>query len=165
MRRITKQNKGITLIEVLVYISVISLSIISFTSYFLMMNSISVKNKVISSIEGDSNYIFNLLENKIFNAENLVYPEKGNASSTMIIAMSEGPDLKIFSELGILYLEEITGDIFQISSSDDVLEELRFDVSNSDKTNIKVSFLLKKRNETSKEFTYGKKYYNSFTLR
>ena len=166
MTIILKNKKGITLVEVLVYIAIFSLSISALVSYFLMINVINIKNNTISMLENDSRYIFSLLENSIINSNEVIYPLLGMASSTLIIDGKEGdPDLKIYEENSALYIEEIGENIYNLSSDNLLISDLEFFVSGENGKNVKISFLLEVRIASSKEFEYSKKYYNSFTLR
>ncbi|MDA3840403.1 MAG: prepilin-type N-terminal cleavage/methylation domain-containing protein [Patescibacteria group bacterium] len=166
MNRAPKNNKGITLVEVIVYIAVFSVSITALVSYILMINVVNIKNNVISNLENESRFIFSVLEKNIINSENIIYPTENIASSTLILDMPEAnPNLKFYIDNRKFYVEEIGASSYALTSDRIDINQLEFFASVSDKTNIKISFTLEARNGTSKEFEYTKKYYNSFTTR
>ena len=162
MRLLIKNKEGLTLVEMLIYIAIFSISISAIVSYFLMINSVNTKSLIVSKVESDSQYIFSTLEKNILNSNDIIFPEEGMSSSTLILAT---PDLTFHQKNGTLFLEESNGVEFPLSSNGIVVSDLEFFISGNDKKNVRITFWLRAEKENIIDFSYKRKYYNSFTIR
>jgi len=166
MKKYFKNKKGLSLIEVLIYISIVSISIVSFVSYSLLMVTLSEKNKIVSSVENDARNILNSFQKYIINANALTFPQSGEASSTLILdIVGTSTPIKFYVLDNILFVEEAPEKIYRIESDGVVINNLEFFVSEENEKNVKISFILKNQQGSSREFQYEKKYYDSFKLR
>lgn len=162
IRKIFKNNKGITLVEVLVYITIFSLSLTSFVSFFLMINAINSKNNSMILVEGGSRFFLDTLGNNFLNSKEIIYPLSGTASSTLRVINGDGEDLKIFLDEGVVYIEESVG-LYQLTDKDIFVDDLLFFVSGKNNENLKITYSLRIRENSSPEYRYERQYFNSFT--
>jgi len=166
MKNIYCSKKGMTLIEVIIYTAIFSLSITTLVSYFLMVNAINIKNNVLINVESDSKFIFETIGKNIINSDNIIYPPSGTASSSLILDMPETEDdLVFYLNNKMLYVRDRVDSFYKISSNNIEIKNLEFFVSGDDTKNVKVSFSLETNNDKSKEYSYERKYYNSFTTK
>lgn len=166
MKNIFHNKSGMTLIEVLIYIAIFSLSITSLVSYFLMVNAINIKDNTIINVENDSKFIFETIGKNIINSNDIVYPLNGSASSTLILNMPSAEDnLVFYLNDGMLYAKDAENSSYEISSNNTRIKNLEFFVTGSDVKNVKISFLLETKKGKSKEYFYQRQYYNSFSTR
>ncbi|MBN2838776.1 MAG: prepilin-type N-terminal cleavage/methylation domain-containing protein [Fusobacteriaceae bacterium] len=165
MKNIYHNKKGMTLVEVLIYTAIFSLSITSLISYFLMVNAINIKNNVIINVENDSKFIFETIGKNIINSENIIYPLTGAASSTLILDMYNlENNLEFYLNNGILYVKEGNSS-YALGSSYINMKNLEFFVSGDKSKNVKITFSLETSNGSSREYFYERQYYNSFSTR
>ncbi len=162
MSKIIKNKNGLTLIEVLVYLVVFSMSVVVIISFLLMINTVNSKNSIIIDVESDAQFVFDIFERKIKNSSKIISPETGEEASELTIEDDSG-ELKIYENEGILYIEEEGPLVYQLTKNNLIIRDLKFIVSGSDGRNIKTSFILNQRFGDSVEFKYEKKYYKSFT--
>jgi len=165
MNKKTENKKGFTLVEVLVYVGIFSISISAVLNYFFVLNAINNKNILMSKLENNSRFIFSVLENKIFDADDVTFPELGQASSSLILFKNNEDNL-YFQEIDNgLYLKSGENIAHRLTSPDILINDLEFNVSGEGDKNIKISFLLENKKNNSKDFMYKRKFYNSFTTR
>ena len=165
-----KKNKGFTLIELIIYISLSSMMLLSITLFAKMILQVRTKNQVMMEVEQQGIQITQILTHAIRNAENIIQPTPPNINSNLILDMlnvSEDPTVFSLDNNVINIQEGVSGQI-NLSNSRIEVQDLTF--QNFSRANtpgiISFSFTLNYNNQSSKpEYNYSKIFYGSISLR
>ena len=82
-----KTNKGYTLIELIIYISLVSIMLLGITSFTKMVLQTRIRNQIIIEVEQQGIQITQILTHAIRNAENIIQPTTFNANNKLILNM------------------------------------------------------------------------------
>ena len=84
-----KPNQGFTLIEMLVYMGLLSIFLLILTQVFTSSLDAQLESQATSTVEQDTRFIFTRLAHDIENADNLVSPAAlGEESSNLVLTRS-----------------------------------------------------------------------------
>lgn len=86
---IKNNTDGFTLIELLLYISLMGILVLAASSFVTMTFSAKVKNKTISEVEQQGEYISYLISQSIKNSSGLNSPNTGASASSLSLASSD----------------------------------------------------------------------------
>jgi type II secretory pathway pseudopilin PulG len=167
----TMTQKGFTLVETLIYLSLIGVTITSFISFNLTISSARNKNTAISEVQSNALTALNFMSTKLRSAKKIILPIAGESSYSLIFRQSDnGVDLRIYlnSENGILYYSEGAGTEIPITSSKVLINNLVFSnlTSGQDPGNIGINLGLQYNNPSnSMEFAYFQDYQTDINLR
>lgn len=84
-------NKGFSLIELLLYIAIVSIMMVVITSFFGTIVESSLRSQTINEVQQNSTQILNFITQNIRNASNINSPSTGNNATSMIITVSGSP--------------------------------------------------------------------------
>jgi len=125
-RSLLKNNKGTTLVEILIYVAITSAVIGSFVSFALLIDELRIKTLSIKRVETSVTDVFALLEKKIKNSERVIEPASKATSTRLILDIAnQSENITIEAIGGIVYLTEgsaapvrITGNSIYIENFD-----------------------------------------------
>ena len=121
---IISTKKGFTLIEILIYIAVLGLIMFSFLSYVIIMSGSKQKAYVSEEVHSNLRQAFNVMNQKIKVANDVLTPMIGNSSDSLTLNSSTGQI--VFSITGgVLKITE-NGETFSVTSDEVVVSNLLF---------------------------------------
>lgn len=162
--------KAFTLVELLLYISILA-TIIFFSSQilFLLMES-RVKNQAISEVEDDGRQVMYIMTQSIRNSNAINSPGVGTSSTSLsinTIVAANNPTVFDLSS-GVIRIKEGASGAISLTNSRVAASNLTFrNLSRSGTLgNIKIEFTLSYNNPTGRnEYNYSKTFYGSATIR
>ena len=166
----SKKGEGQALIEILLYISLAALLLVSISSCFYLILHSRVKSQTVAEVEQQGTQIMQIITQAIRNAENINSPPAGSSSSSLSLdAVGTGADPTVFdASAGLSRIKEGSGDIVNLNNSRIHISNLDFSNLSRAGTpgNIKVRFTLTHQNpEGRNEYDYSKIFYGTASLR
>jgi len=164
------KNKGISLIELIIYISILSLMMVAIVSFVSVLQKSKNSNRAVSEVEMQGTQMVNLISQKIRNAESVSIPASGLSGSGLSLGNyveSKNPTLFDLSG-GKLRIKEGLGNYVELNSDKVLVEDLVFKNLGDGTLSSVVAFELtvSYSNPGSKdELNYGKIFYGTGTLR
>jgi len=161
---------GFTLVELVVYISLVSIMLLGIASFTKIILQTRARNQIIIEVEQQGIQIAQILTHTICNAENITLPVIGSTDSSLTLdVVSTGDDPTIFSLDGnIINIKEGAGNQINLNNSRTEVQDLILqNLSRSDTPGIvKFSFILNYNNQSGRpEYNYSKTFYGSTSLR
>lgn len=165
-----QKNKGFTLIELIVYISLVSVMLLGIASFTKIILQTRIRNQVITETEQQGIQIAQILTRVIRNAENITTPTAGNNAGSLTLDVSDiSQDPTVFSlNGGIINIKEGTGNQINLNNSRVEAHDLAFqNLSRPDTPGIiKFGFSLDYNNQSGRpEYNYSRTFYGSISLR
>lgn len=135
-----KNNRGITLIETMVYISLFSILILVLVDIFSLV--INEQNYVYSNsqVTQDYNYIFAKLKSDINNSNQIVFPLSVNTLETELIIINDNNTYtyKLQENSLFLYINDVP---YKLNNDSTMIKDLTFRrISYQDNPGIKIEF-------------------------
>ncbi|RLC38577.1 hypothetical protein DRH27_01955 [Candidatus Falkowbacteria bacterium] len=161
-----KDNKGLTLVETVIYTALIGIVISGFISYSLVIVSLKNKNYVIEEVNNSSRNVLTIVSKKVKQARAIISPAKGATSSVLIIEMSGGATSSISSINNIVKYS--TSSLTQnITSGHIEISDLVFNnlSSGGEKDNIRLTFTASYKEPGSKEYMYEENLQTAVAIR
>ncbi|PLX27062.1 hypothetical protein C0583_04945 [Candidatus Parcubacteria bacterium] len=163
-----RNNNGFTLIETLIYISIIGGVIMSFTSFSLSISSLRNKNFSSQETITNSRIAMGVISDYIKQAESVISPAKGETSTFLLLDMPESiDDIRFELNDGTIYLKEGSETPQALVSNYVSVNTLNFSNYGGDFSNdiIKVSLNANYRYNSSIDFQYEQNLETSVSLR
>jgi len=164
--------KGVTLIEILLYISLAAVILLSVTMFLSVLLQSRVKNQTIAEVEQQGAQVLQIFTQTARNSQGIVLPEAGGSGPVVLLAVSD------IEKTPTMFSLPDTGSTINISegtSSPIPLTSSRVEASNLVFQNlsrvgtpgtIRVQFTLSHFNPSGRnEFEYQKTFYGSATIR
>ncbi len=161
-------KKGFTLIEVLIYITIIGVVVSGFIAFTLSISNSRSKNYVMQEVQANSRVALGLISQKIRLAEDVITPSEGNSTSTLILDMpAPDPNLTFSITNGILGITEGVGNPTPITSGEVNVSNLSFTnwAIAGERDNIRVEMTVEYKNPSSKEYEYSQNLQTSVSIR
>ncbi len=161
-------EKGLTLIEVLLYIAIIGMIIQGFIIFVLSIASTNSKTYVVQEVQANTRIALDMISQKIRAADDVITPSEGNSTSTLILDMPDpSPNLTFSIIDGILGIIEGAASSTPITSNEVDISILTFTnlAPVGEKDNIKIEITAIYRTGESKEFQYSQTLQTSVSLR
>jgi len=160
-------QKGLTLIEILLYITIIGIIAQGFISFTLSVASTSSKTYVIQEVQANTRMVLDVISQKIRAADNIIAPDNGNSTSTLILDMPDTDlDLTLNVTNGVLEITEGVASSTPITSNRVNVSSLIFtNLAAGKKDNVKIEITIIYRAGESKEFEYSQTLQTSVNLR
>lgn len=163
-------NKGFTLVELLLYVSIVSIMILTVSAFLPLFMQSRVKNQTISDVEQQGTALMQIITQTTRNAQSITSPTTGtSASSATFDVVTAGVDPTIFDlSGGAIRITEGAGSPVSLTNSRVTASGLTF--QNLSRTStpgiIRVQFTLTGVNpEGRQEYNYSKTFYGSASLR
>jgi len=165
-----KANKGFTLIELIIYIGLVSIMLLGIASFAKIILQARTRNQVIAEVEQQGVQIAQMLTYTVRNAENIIQPTAPNTDNNLILDMLYAPeDPTTFSLDGVIInIKQGAGNKINLNNSRVEIQDLTFqNLSRPDTPGIiKFSFTLNHKNQSGRpEYNYSKTFYSSASLR
>lgn len=148
-------NKGFTLVELLIYLAIVSGMLVSFIIFTLNAIAANEKGTSASELVAGGRFAFQVLLDKIRESQAVIAPATGVVAASLTLDRPAPlPDLIFSVNNGALWLEEVGGNALALTASPARVEE--FSVTNLGSNNGRANLLLNLRlasaNPDSQEF-------------
>jgi len=163
-----KVQKGFTLIEVLIYITIIGVVVSGFIAFALSINSSRAETYVVQEVQANARVALDLISQKIRLADDVVSPSEGNSASSLELDMpNPGPNLTFSVTDGVLGIAEEVGDPTPITSDEVNVSNLTFTnlAVSGERDNIRVEITIEYRGNGSKEYEYSQTLQTAISIR
>ncbi len=163
-------KRGITLVELLLYVSIASALLLSVVLFLFVLQKSHIKNTAINEVELQGAEIMVLITSAIRNATSITSPAEGNAGDILLLTTNDDNTnpLSFYISEGQLYVTE-AGDLpTSLTNNKVVVSDLVFNnVSRTDTPGtVKMSFTLTHVNpEGSYQYDFTKTFYTTTTIR
>ena len=178
-RNIANVGRGFTLVELLLYISVTTVLLISIVLFLQVLLETNIKNQTIAEVEGQGIQIMNILTDALYAASAVTTPATSTSSSTLELVYTDAGKNPVIIEKVSSVLRITEGHAYPVpfegvasttalSNSRVTVSSIRFDNLSASSTPgiIGIRFTLTHTNpEGRQEFDYGKTFYDSVVLR
>lgn len=166
----SKTQKGFTLVELLLYIAIVSIIVFSSASLLQFTLESRVKNQTIAEVEQEGVQVMQLITQTIRNGTAINLPTIGNSSALLSINVVTGANSPTIFDLssGRVRIKEGSGVATNLTSSKVTVTNLNFqNLSRTSTPNtIRISFTISYVNTSGRsEYTYSKTFYGSTNLR
>lgn len=149
-------KKAFTLIEVIVYVAIIGLLVVSFISFALAVSSLRSKNYVASEVNANLRVASEIIGKKIRGAQEVLAPAIGATSSQIFLDMpGSDPDIKILQDQGRIYLVEVGIATSTLTSSSVNIKNLEFAHYSSGNNKSSINFTINAEYGVSNSLDYN----------
>lgn len=167
--RVKNKARGFTLVETLVYISLIGVAISGFINFNMTISASRNKNMAINEVHANALTALEFISYKLRAAQTVVLPGAGTASSNIIFRSStDGVDQEIKLDNDILYYIEGAGTPMAITSSKINIKTLVFSNKKTadDPDSIRIQMSMEYDNpDNSIEYAYSQDFRANVNLR
>lgn len=165
-----KLTKGFTLVELLLYVALVSSVVLVISVFFATVLPLRAKNQTIDEVEQQGRQTMQAILQSVRNAENINSPALGTgASSLSLQSLTAGLNPTIFDlSSGAIRITEDAGSAINLTSPTVTASDLTFYNYSRSGTpgNIRVVFTLTRVNTGGRnEYDYSKTFYGSASLR
>ena len=167
---INSNNKGFGLVELMIYISIASILLLSISSFYFTILKSRVRNNVVMEVDQQGVYLMNIITQIIRNAESINSPSTGlsNASLSLdVLETSQDPTIFDLSS-NTVRIKEGSDDHIFLTNSHIIVSNLNFTNLSKAETPgiIKIEFTINYNSSNpSAEYNYSKTFYSSASLR
>ncbi len=164
------RSRGFTLIETLLYASIISVLILSFSVFFSIILQSRIKHQTMSQLDQEGIQAVQIVSQTIRNSKIINLPAQGATGATLSLDIFDNVKnpVVVNSSAGNIQIKEGTGAVIPLTSSEILVSNLLFsNVSRNDTPGIiKFQFTLTHINPSLRnEYDYEKTFYGSASLR
>lgn len=171
MRIFSIKNKGFSLVETLLYVTISSLILFSVVFLLSFLTSTRVKNATIYDVNSQGTYVMQLMVNTIRNAQSIDFPAASATSSTLSLTVFDGLlNPTVFDVAsGTLRIKEGASNPIPLTNSHVTVSSLSFQTiastSSVDKM-VKISFTISYNNPNNRnEMEFEQSFSGSATVR
>lgn len=156
-------KKGFSLVEIMLYVAILSIFLLSMTAFINSVISAKAKNRIILEVERQGEYISSVIYESIVNSQSLNNPISGTTSSLSLNTFDSNLNPTIFRIVDnrIAIKEGVSDDVYL--NSENIIAENLVVTENSfvnSPENITLSFTLKTDTENSgTEYNYSQDFY------
>ena len=155
---------GLTLVEMLLYVGICSVFLVSLSTFFSSLLSVKVKSRTVNEVNQQGLQLTNFLSYTIRNARTIAVPAVLTSSSTLILGMkyptTSTTTLRLLN--GTLYIQEGTSTQIALSNNRVTISSLLFNnttASSTDGGSVTISFVIDHNNPANKnEFSFSKQF-------
>lgn len=163
-------KKGFTLIEMLLYLSILSIVVLALSSFLYLSYSSRVKATVIAEVEQQGNQIMSIINQNIRNSQSITSPAAGVSAGSITLAEYSAPlSPTIFSQsVNKLQITEGATSAVDITSNRVIVSSLTFQNLSRASTPgiIRIQFTLSHVNPSNiGEYIYSKTFTSTTSLR
>jgi type II secretory pathway component PulJ len=165
-----KKTFGFTLLELLLYISLLSIVIFSISSFFNIVIQSRIKNKTILEVEYQGSRVIQIISQTIKNAQGINYPLPNNSGNSLSINTGEENNNQIIFTQSNRSIIIKQGENPEINLTSPLISVNNLNFRNLSRTgtygNIYIEFTLEhKNNQKRKEYDYSKTFQTAISLR
>jgi type II secretory pathway pseudopilin PulG len=165
-----KWGRGFTLVETLLYVSIVSVVLLLLSAFIFMLLQSRTKYQTISEVDQEGIQVAQIMAQTIRNAKKINLPAQGALGATLSLDMTDaGKSPTIFNSSGTnVQMKEGTGALVPLTASKVVVSGLTF--ANVSATNtpgiVKFQFTLTySKSSDRNEYDYSRTFYGSAALR
>jgi prepilin-type N-terminal cleavage/methylation domain-containing protein len=163
-------HKGFTLVEVLLYLSIISVILFSVSFLLSILVEARIKNQTITEIDQIGAQVMSIMEQTIRNSDEVISPGAKTSSFSCSLSMSDATkNPTVFEEVsGVIRMREGVGEFVNLTSGYVEASNLSFSNLARDNTKgiLRIQFTLTYKNYSGRnEYSYSKNFYGSAGLR
>ncbi|MDA3802275.1 MAG: prepilin-type N-terminal cleavage/methylation domain-containing protein [Patescibacteria group bacterium] len=163
IKEIKRNKKAFTLVEVMLYTAILSIFLLSMTSFVNSVIAAQAKNRIILDVERQGEYISSIIYKKIVNAESINYPVLTTNNSLSLNTNDSNLNPTIISITNNkITIKEGTAEPVNLNSGNIIAQNLNFTENSfaNSPENISATFTLKVDSVSSKaEFNYDQDFY------
>ncbi|MEN9881425.1 MAG: hypothetical protein RLZZ308_608 [Candidatus Parcubacteria bacterium] len=166
MNRITKITRkgirGFTLVEMMLYVGISSLFLVTLALFFSFLLSSRVKNQTINEVNQQGLYVMDFITQSVRNARGVTVPTIGTASSTLSLTVASSTLSPVIFDVsnGVLRSKEGVGSYLPLTNGRVKVSEIVFQnvsASSTDGGTVSVHFTLTyMSSSTQHEYVYSK---------
>lgn len=166
-----KKNNAFSLIEIILYIGLVSVIVVSLTTFLIYYAQAKNKSSTIEEVNQQAVYISSYLEQLIRDSDGILLPAKTTSASTMTLTsakFSSRSPIVVSVASGKIYVSEAGTEGVQISSSKVSISNLSFTNLSQSGTNgnIRYQFQISYINTNGlNEFNYVQTFYGASSTR
>lgn len=171
MKRISTHMKGFSLVEMILYVSISSILLLSLTGFLLFLFSSRVKNQSIADVNQEGVHVMQLMTQTIRNSRSITAPALGTTGGSLSLSVVDpllSPTVFDVSS-GTLRITEGSYAPISLTNSHVVVSSVTFqNVSSTSSTDriIKIQFTISHVNPTNiQEYSFSQTFIGSATLR
>jgi len=166
-----RRAKAFTFVEILLYIGLVSIFIVTLSSFMGFFNQAQLKSSTIEDVNQQGLYLNEVISQAIRDSDGIATPARGTNASLVTLSTSKSParnPIKIELISGKVYMSEGVGTAVQITSDRVIVTNLNFinasQLTTSGNVHFQISINHKNPNNRS-EFNYAQNFYGSATTR
>lgn len=164
------KNKGFTLVELLLYVGIISILMLGISAFLSVLLSARVKNQTISEVDTQGFEVVRIIQQTIHNANSITSPATSTVAGSLILTMTSSTlnPTSFTSSSGVLYITEGNGQPVPLTNSHVNLSNLIFSNISLSSTPgaIRFMFTLTRQNLSGRnEYDYTRTFVGSASLR
>ncbi len=159
---IIKNKKGFTLLEILLYIAILSTIILLISTFLTTMVSARIKMETVSEVNFQGFQIIKVISQKVKNTEEVLSPEKGMSSTSLIL--NDGiKNTSIAIADDVIYIQEEGGIAINLTSNNVLASNLSFQNLGGEFSpdSVRMSFKLERINNTGRSEYYFQRDFQS----
>lgn len=167
---INSNNKGFGLVELIIYISIASVLLLSISSFYSTILKSRNRNNIVLEVDQQGVYLMNVITQTVRNAELINSPFIGSSDAILSLNTLEENQNPIIFDLfdNVVRIKEGSGDYIPLTNSHIIISNLNF--TNLSKTEtpgiIRIEFTISYNSSNpNAEYDYTKTFYNSASLR
>jgi len=166
----SKYQKSFTLIELLLYVSIIGTVIFSVVGFLFLLMQSRVKNQTIAEVEQQGLQVMQLVTQTARNAETITAPAPGASASSLTLDVATVADDPTIFDLasGAIRIQEGADSAVALVNSRVIASALSFQNLSRASTpgTVRIQFTLTHVNPAGRnEYSYNKTFYGTATLR
>ena len=166
----TRQQRGFTLIEMLLYIAILAIVAVTISSFIFMVYTSRIKTSTISEVEQQGEQTMSLITQNIRNSSSITSPVAGVSASSLTLVEYNGTlSPTVLNQSGnVIQIKEGAGAVVALCSNRVVVSGLSFqNISNSGSHGmVRIQFTLTHINSSNRnEYTYSKTFTSTASLR
>ena len=165
----TKSNEGFTLIEALLYLSIVAILLISIAVSIFVLSQTKTKNISLIEVEQQGQRIMQTMIQSVHNASSISEPLPGASSGNLILVMDDiSKNPTVFNSDTAFHITEGADPSFNLTNSNVQISDLSFvNISRLNTPGIvKIQFTLSYVNSDGRnEYSFSKTFYSSVSIR
>lgn len=165
-----RHKRGFTLIEILLYVSLASVILLTVSAFLGILLQSRVKNQVVAEVEQQAQHVIQTIGPAIRNAEDITSPLVGGSATSLTLDIYDAADDPTVFDLsgGVIRITEGAGSVVDLTTSRVNVSSLTFTNITKDDTpgTVRIEFTISYNSSSSRqEFSYSKDYYATYNLR
>lgn len=169
IRNKDSETKGVTLVEVLLYVSVVSIILTAMSAFNGVVVQSRIKNTTVIEVEQQGMLAVSEIAQSLRDAEAVNIPPEGSTASSLSIDTPGAADPTVFSlSDDSLWVERAGSDAVRLTNNRVVVDELLFENLTQDDSpaTIRITITLDHRNPSGRnEYSFEKTFRTSTTVR
>jgi len=161
-------NQGFTLVEMIVYIAIIGIVLVSFINFIISIMNAQAKTYSVQEVQSNGRMVLSLIVPRIRMADDVTSPTEGNFANTLVLNMpNPNPDLIFTVSSGVLTMAEGVGTPVAVTSNKVNVSNLTFTNLSQPgrRDNIKIELTIEYNNTEDVEYQYDQSWRTSVSLR